>query len=389
MVFLDFVIAVVLAGILTWGLDWIALIPWRRTAAQHWTERARKLYPILVGTKLMIFYLPAMSILVGCILRIGDSLSLGALGVGGWLGALAGTYPIDREIRPRIRLRSWLHQIVPRWLLGFGIWLPLVAAAAAMPAHFGWPMLVIALGAAGFILCLNFGLNLWLMGKCRLLLPPSGRLQGIVSETSRAMDVPVHRVWILRTFLCYAAAFVTTKDLVFSERLVELLSDEEIAAVCAHELAHLNEPRSVLVRRIIATFTLYPLIFVKLLTGSSDSSMFAALLCFAAWAVVMIKLARRLSRKMEVRADQTATEKTANPAVYARALERLYEDNQMPAVMRSNRLMHPHLYDRMLAAGVTPDYPRPKRPRFWAWNGLLATIVWVVIMVWQLSVATQ
>ncbi|MBL9172320.1 MAG: hypothetical protein JNL10_02195 [Verrucomicrobiales bacterium] len=23
---------------------------------------------------------------------------------------------------------------------------------------------------------------------------------------------------------------------------------------------------------------------------------------------------------------------------------------------------HPHLYDRMLAAGVTPDYPRPEKP---------------------------
>jgi hypothetical protein len=34
----------------------------------------------------------------------------------------------------------------------------------------------------------------------------------------------------------------------------------------------------------------------------------------------------------------------------------------MPAVMPGKRAVHPHLYDRMVASGVTPAYARPKAP---------------------------
>ena len=77
-------------------------------------------------------------------------------------------------------------------------------------------------------------------------------------------------------------------------------------------------------------------------------------------------------------ADKVATENAVNAMTYARALERIYETNQMPAVMRSNRTIHPHLYDRMLAAGVTPQYPRPMRPSGWSWNGMIA---WAILFV--------
>jgi hypothetical protein len=44
----------------------------------------------------------------------------------------------------------------------------------------------------------------------------------------------------------------------------------------------------------------------------------------------------------------------------------------MPAVMPTKRLPHPHLYDRMVVAGVTPDFPRPDRPARWgSWLGVL------------------
>lgn len=75
---------------------------------------------------------------------------------------------------------------------------------------------------------------------------------------------------------------------------------------------------------------------------------------------------------MEKRADRIAIENQADPAVYARALERLYQTNQMPAVMppRMER-PHPDLYDRMLDAGVTPDFPKPAPPKKQSWTTLL------------------
>jgi hypothetical protein len=70
-------------------------------------------------------------------------------------------------------------------------------------------------------------------------------------------------------------------------------------------------------------------------------------------------LYRKLSRKLEIRADCIAKSNEPDSGAYAQALARLHEDNLAPAVMLKERMTHPNLYDRLLAAGVTPDFPRP------------------------------
>ena len=40
------------------------------------------------------------------------------------------------------------------------------------------------------------------------------------------------------------------------------------------------------------------------------------------------------------------------PGLFAK----LYQANEMLAVMPKKRMPHPHLYDRMVVAGVTPDF---------------------------------
>jgi hypothetical protein len=77
---------------------------------------------------------------------------------------------------------------------------------------------------------------------------------------------------------------------------------------------------------------------------------------------------------MEKRADKIAAENQAQDGIYAHALEKLYCDSLIPAVSSSNRKAHPHLYDRMLAAGIQPDYPRPAKPEIMGWSGLLICI---------------
>ena len=51
------------AFLLAWGLNWFALIPWRRSVGKHWTERARlpfparrssRLNPFLIATNLAV-----------------------------------------------------------------------------------------------------------------------------------------------------------------------------------------------------------------------------------------------------------------------------------------------------------------------------------------------
>ena len=85
------------------------------------------------------------------------------------------------------------------------------------------------------------------------------------------------------------------------------------------------------------------------------------------------------SRRMERRADAVASTHQVETGVYARALEKLYCENQMPAVNATKRMTHPHLYDRLLAAGVTPEYPRPAPPRRLTWIGRLYLMLTIVL----------
>ncbi len=85
------------------------------------------------------------------------------------------------------------------------------------------------------------------------------------------------------------------------------------------------------------------------------------------------RLYRPISRKLEARPDKIATSNTPEPAVYARALAKLHEDALVPAVLAKSQETHPHLYDRLVAAGVTPDYPRPAPADAMAWPGYLCS----------------
>ncbi len=101
-------------------------------------------------------------------------------------------------------------------------------------------------------------------------------------------------------------------------------------------------------------------------------------LLFAAMLLLSI-FARKLSQRMETRADLVATENQSEAGAYASALEKLYRTNQIPAVTPRKRT-HPHLYDRLLAAGITPNYPRPKAPAKFAWTGWLMLLSFGVLL---------
>ncbi|MEI9950222.1 MAG: hypothetical protein WDO74_14905 [Pseudomonadota bacterium] len=92
---------------------------------------------------------------------------------------------------------------------------------------------------------------------------------------------------------------------------------------------------------------------------------------------------RSLSRRLEQRADSAASQNGQDEGEYALALERLYELNLIPAVTYV-RQTHPHLYDRLIASGSTPTFPRPRPPPLWP--GLLS-ILFVLLCSVSLGVA--
>jgi Zn-dependent protease with chaperone function len=142
--------------------------------------------------------------------------------------------------------------------------------------------------------------------------------------------------------------------------LLERLPDDEVAAICAHELGHLAESKLTVSTRVFANLALLvPWLFLKPLGHAFGGAGIGAI---ALGSLLTLFGARWFGRQLEERADRIAHTNEGETGTYARALARLYEDNLIPAVLPRRRRTHPDLYDRLLAAGVQPDFPRPAAP---------------------------
>jgi Zn-dependent protease with chaperone function len=300
-------------------------------------------------------------------------------GLAGFFGAMLGCFPLDRQIYSQLDFRKWRRQVVAWWGVRFGVWVVLVAACLLMPQEFGWRMLLVIAGYLLVHCLLNWGLFLKYLRLVKFLKPAGQRLQQIVDATTAKMgDVQVRATWQLGGCLATAFAFPVTRELVFSERTMEICSDEEIAAICAHEVAHLKESKFILAARLLGSLCVFPLIFI---TPAVHWFGPIGLLLPYLLLLLMLRFTKWLSQRMEKRADKFALKEQVNEGGYARALEKLYRENQSPAVNVNNRQTHPHLYDRMIAAGITPDFPRPARPK------RLTLIGWAFVFVFGLFIA--
>jgi Zn-dependent protease with chaperone function len=145
----------------------------------------------------------------------------------------------------------------------------------------------------------------------------------------------------------------------FTDGLLAALDDDELTAVCAHELAHLTEPRRVALYRLAPLTLLLALPLARLI--STPEGLLAFEVAVLAGALVAV-LGLRLSRRLERHADELGRAHEGEPGAYARALAKIYEVNLVPPVEGGRGGTHPHLYDRLVAAGGAPDYERPKPP---------------------------
>jgi Zn-dependent protease with chaperone function len=172
----------------------------------------------------------------------------------------------------------------------------------------------------------------------------------------------------MRSPSAQAFALPGTRKLLFTERLLELLSDDEVATICAHELAHLTESKAARCSRSIQILTFLPWIYFNPLIHAFGLFVFFGLLFIT---IGVPRIYRKISWNLESRADKLAKANEGDAGTYARALAKLYAENLTPAVTAKSQATHPHLYDRLLAAGVTPDFPRPAAASSVAWHGQL------------------
>jgi Zn-dependent protease with chaperone function len=367
--------------------------PWRRAAGAHWTERAR----LASAPGAAVIWLTAMLPAAAAVLAMGvfamfDS-PASAPTIGFWMpwlaafaGVLAARYRWLRELwGARVTIRSWLagclvltlsfvpHVLVMLLLLALLPDTPNRSAALLLGAGF---LAMAFLASGGSVLLLRL---------LRVVRPAPPHLVGMVEQLAQEMKLPGRvRVLELDWAQVNAVASVTYRAVAFSRPLLAIMSPVETRAIAAHELAHLLEPPWVRVVRVLHLFAYLPA--VPLIKYGGPGGLLAG------WLLVMSLLlgVKRFTRRMEVRADRLERQAIADPNAYMRSLIKLHEANMVPAVMPGSQT-HPHLYDRLLAGGIQPDFPRPTAPSRAKplLAALAATLATAVIMFLALVTATS
>jgi Zn-dependent protease with chaperone function len=358
-----------------------------------WTERARQTYPM---RKVMRVVAAFVALLPATLAYFALQRTLPA--AERRLVALAvlacSLLPLE-IVRERVESRVNRTRIgLLRWLTFKTTYLPIRAphqlvafASAALLPHASTPAAwALALLALLALLVSGTGVAWLPMRAIGLIRPAPARVVAAVAAAVRRVGVRPRAVDVVPTYgVPFANAFAIPHfgRIAFTDDAIALLSDEELAAIAAHELGHVRESRAVAWGRsmlavMLAPIAVAPVVHAALgLWGLGGAF---ALSQLAGWGY------RRWSLGLEARADGFARasrashaphaphEEEAAPssregpaseragAVYARALERLYERNLAPAAMPGASGAHPQLYDRLLAAGVTPAYPRPQPP---------------------------
>jgi Zn-dependent protease with chaperone function len=369
-------------GLLTWATNWLALMPWRRAKDAHWTERARLLFPVRASASWNLYLITANLVLASSLISWEDSPPWWTTALAAWLGVVAASRFLARETVPRLTFRDWLREVAVGWLFYFANWFILLAAIAIVPAEYHWSAWLVAAWVAALQAFNVWYGSIWLSKKLGLLKPAPEHLRHLVAQVAARTHIKVKRVWTFRSSVANAFALPHSGDVAFTDRALALLLDDEIAAVCAHELGHLSETRWVCLGRYLASLAWLPWIFVRPVWSTFGAG---GVICLGALTYLVRCLMGQQSRLLEAQADRTAHITENQDGAFARALSRLYEDNQTPAVLSPNRYSHPNLYDRLLDAGITPDYPRPLPAESSTWGRyfLTATLILLVVLTMQ------
>ena len=364
-------------GIVGYGLGWgLTTDP-----SIHWTDRARRSYPfqIFLGFCLIILpilyaassdYYPSFALPISKQLLFWVVLSVGLIASNLMVVRLARRY----RDNPDSAMQNFQNIFGTLFLYGtlLGIF---VIMANNLPDQWNLRAVLVIAAALFAYLWIQFGGWIKLGRFLRLLVPADGDIVEDAATLAQRWSRPSPTIWMFRWRKANALAFPFSNAIVVTEKLRTTLTRDEMNAVLAHELAHLCEDQTTRFMRLFTPLLLLPLFTISLWMPSIGWS--GLIGCYAIIFLGFFVLRKR-SRRMEERADTFGKEAEKEAGVYPQALAKLYEANLVPAVMPGKRKVHPHLYDRLLAAGITPDYPRPKPPARW---GVFAALFTVLINV--------
>ncbi len=342
-----------------------ALIALRRVDANApWWERARHAYAARVVGLLGLILMP-------CLASLAAATASGPLAAtpAGTMQLLAATAAFCGAgvvcahiegivLQRRTTFFDWLRDVVFSCLVG--------SSAVVFPAIGGivvgcllgdrpWLGFAITFALAVFAM---FGGAFWIARVVGLVRKASPHMHDVVAAAAATAGAPVPRVYEFRTATANAYA-LGSRAVGVTTGAIRNLSDAHLMAVFAHELGHLAESSGVR-RQRFAFRALLSLSFVMPVPLTELLGTFAFLVGpFVALIVYRFKL--RFDRRLEREADAVACGHDAHAGALAHSLQAIHEVNVSPACI-GIETTHPELYDRMLAAGETPSFPRPLPP---------------------------
>jgi heat shock protein HtpX len=191
-------------------------------------------------------------------------------------------------------------------------------------------------------------------------------LQAIVMDLARRADMPVPKVYVIDSDQPNAFATGRNPDnaaVAATTGLLSRLSQEEVAAVMAHELAHIRN-HDTAIMTVTATFAgaISMLANFAMFFGNSRERMnpvaLIALMILAPLAAGLVQMA--ISRSREYEADKIGAEICGNPLWLASALQRIQgfatridnpaaERNPATAHMFIINPLHAHKHDKLFS----------------------------------------
>jgi Zn-dependent protease with chaperone function len=360
------VVSFLIALVSSWVGSLIVLRPLAKPPPVFWVERARLIYPARAATASNMVSLPVMAGFVVFELRNSletrpSGIDIIAMVIGAYLGGMVIALRTEKRVRDAtFRTGNWFRGLLFRVLILSPYLCVLFATPLLLPDTLNSraveilvpAILVLAFGASGggYIIARWIG----------LAQPASPRLAGIVADAATRTGIHPRAVYELKSSVANGLALPVWGQLIITDKALKALRDPELAAVCVHELTHLSESWGVSALRVCrGTLLFLPILLARPVWGDFGHLGITATLWVS---LLLFLMTRRVGRRMEVRADAAGRAHQGEEGTYPRSQERQYETNLMPAVMAEKRRAHPHLYDRLIAAGVTPAYPRPAPP---------------------------
>jgi heat shock protein HtpX len=183
------------------------------------------------------------------------------------------------------------------------------------------------------------------------------RVEPMTSALCRKMGIPVPKLWVLPEES--PNAFATGRDpghssVALSAGLLEVMNDQELEAVIAHELGHILH-RDILISSIAATMAAaitglarFGMFFGGRRDEDDNGALDIVMIIVAPIAALLIQMA--VSRTREYSADAAAAKYTGSPMGLVNALRKLEGWSQRIPMQASPAMSHMYIFPPFLGA---------------------------------------